>query len=64
MDTASPIVKSIKAVFNLYPSFHFSKIFSDVVRIADTHFDTYQNKFIQGRPFVTSDLTYQRSQVY
>ena len=64
MDTASFIVKSIKFVFNLYPSFHFSKIFSDVVRIADSHFDTYQNRFISGRPFVAADLLTQRSQSY
>ena len=40
-NTASKIVKLLKFVFNLYPSFHFSKIFSDVSNIADEHLDTY-----------------------
>lgn len=40
MDGASLTVKIIKFIFDLYPSFHFSKIFSDMVTITDTHFDT------------------------
>ena len=41
MNTANFIVKLLKFIFNLYPSFHFSKIFSDVSRIVDKHLDTY-----------------------
>ena len=40
MNTASFVVKALKLIFNCYPSFHFSKIFSDMVNIADSHFNT------------------------
>lgn len=40
MDTAKTIVKVLKVIFNLYPSYHFTKIFADVSRTADNHFDT------------------------
>lgn len=40
LDSASPIVKAVKYFFNLYPSFHFSKIFNNIVRKADSHIDT------------------------
>lgn len=49
LNTASLTVKIIKLIFNLYPSFHFSKIFSDMVAIADSHFNTLENRFIEGR---------------
>jgi hypothetical protein len=41
LDSASFIIKAVKFFFNLYPSFHFSKIFTDVVRKADFHIDTF-----------------------
>ncbi len=41
IDTANFAVKTLKFIFNLYPSFHFSKIFSDVNKKADSHLDTY-----------------------
>lgn len=40
LDSASPIVKALKYFFNLYPSFHFSKIFTNIARKADNHVDT------------------------
>ena len=56
MDGASLTVKIIKFIFDLYPSFHFSKIFSDMVTITDTHFDTIQNRFVEGRDLLYKDL--------
>lgn len=64
MDTASPIVKFLKYFFNLYPSYHFTKIFSDISRTADNHFDTLQNRYVAGRPFVLDDLLAKRSQSF
>jgi len=40
LDSANLIVKAVKFFFNLYPSFHFSKIFNNIVRKADSHIDT------------------------
>lgn len=51
LDTASPIIKAVKFFFNLYPSFHFSKIFTNVVRKADYHMDTFQNRYVAGTTF-------------
>lgn len=56
MDTARKVVKLLKIVFNLYPSFHFSKIFSDVSNIVDQHLDTFENRYIEGRPYEYDDL--------
>lgn len=64
MNTASPVVKTIKFIFDLYPSFHFSKIFSDMVAIADSHFNTLENRFIEGRDLLYEDLFNQRTQTY
>lgn len=64
MNTASNIVKFLKFIFSLYPSFHFSKIFSDVSNIVDMHLDTYQNKYVEGRPYAYSDLFIQQSQSF
>ena len=64
MDTASTVVKILKFVFNLYPSYHFTKIFSDISKIADSHFDTLQNRYVDGRRFVYEDLFHQRSQSF
>lgn len=46
LDTASLIIKLVKLFFNLYPSFHFSKIFNNIVRMADFHVDTYENRYV------------------
>ena len=64
MDTASTVVKILKFVFNLYPSYHFTKIFSDISKIADSHFDTLQNRYVDGRRFIYEDLFHQRSQSF
>lgn len=48
LDSASPIIKMVKYFFNLYPSFHFSKIFTNIVRKADYHMDTFQNRYVKG----------------
>lgn len=64
MDTASTFVKVLKFVFNLYPSYHFTKIFADVSRTADNHFDTLQNRYVEGRTFVYEDLFTRRSQSF
>ena len=41
-------VMILRYFFNMYPSFHFSKLFSDVSRKADSHIDTYENRFVEG----------------
>jgi len=64
MDTATTIVKVLKVIFNLYPSYHFTKIFADISRTADSHFDTLQNRYVEGRPFGFDDLFYRRSQSF
>lgn len=56
LDSASFIIKAVKVFFNLYPSFHFSKIFTDVVRKADFHVDTLQNRYVPGTGFYFQDL--------
>ena len=38
---ASKAVVFLRYLFNAYPSFHFSKLFSDISRKADSHMDTY-----------------------
>lgn len=49
-------ISAVKGFFNLYPSFHYSKIFSDVERKADRHFDSFANKWIEGGSFTYDDL--------
>jgi len=51
LDSASFTIKAIRYFFNLYPSFHFSKIFADIVSKADYHVDTYQNRYVKGTSF-------------
>lgn len=51
-------------MFNLYPSFHFSKIFSDLSRIVDNHLDTFQNRYVDGRTLQLADLFKEKSQTY
>ena len=48
LDSASWIIKCVRIFFNFYPSFHFSKIFTDIVKKADSHIDTYQNRYVKG----------------
>ena len=38
-NASSVMVKIAKVFFNIYPSFHYSKIFCDIERKADSHFD-------------------------
>lgn len=64
LDSANNIVRFLKYLFNLYPSFHFSKIFSDVNRKADNHLDTYENRFVEGTEFTFNDLFTQASKHY
>ena len=64
MDTASKTVKFFKVLFNMYPSFHFTKMFVDVTRTADSHFDTLMKRYVEGRPFVYADLFTHRSQTF
>ena len=45
---ASTGIKALRYFFNSYPSFHFSKIFSDISRKADSHIDTFENRFVEG----------------
>lgn len=45
---ASTAVVFLRYLFNAYPSFHFSKLFSDISRKADNHIDTYQNRYVEG----------------
>jgi hypothetical protein len=51
LDTAGFTVKMIKLFFNLYPSFHFSKIFTNISRKADNHIDTLENRYVNGTEF-------------
>jgi hypothetical protein len=46
LDSASLLIKMVKVIFNLYPSFHFSKIFNNIVRKADYHIDTFANRYV------------------
>lgn len=64
MDTASSLVRFFKLLFNVYPSFHFTKIFADVSRTADSHFDTLTNRYVEGRTFTYTDLFTRRSQSF
>ncbi len=64
IDTANFAVKFLKVLFNLYPSFHFSKIFTDVNRKADSHLDTYENRFVEGTEFKYEDLFTRAEQHY
>jgi hypothetical protein len=64
MTSAGPVVKFMKYLFNIYPSFHFSKLFSDISRKADNHIDTYQNRYVEGTEFKFEDLFKQASQSY
>ena len=52
----STTVLFLRYLFNLYPSFHFSKLFSDITRKADSHMDTYENRFIEGTQFTWQDI--------
>ena len=53
---SSTMVKIAKVFFNIYPSFHYSKIFCDIERKADSHFDMLEAKWISGNEFTTKDL--------
>ena len=64
LDSASWLIKSVRFFFNLYPSFHFSKIFSNIVRKADYHMDTLQNRYVKGTQFKFDDLFVRSSQHY
>lgn len=55
-DNASTAILLLRYIFNLYPSFHFSKLFSDISRKADSHIDTYENRFVEGTEFKWSDM--------
>lgn len=46
----------VKIFFNLYPSFHYSKLFTDINRKADRHFDSFENRWIEGKQFTYADL--------
>jgi hypothetical protein len=43
---ANTAIKLIKYFFNCYPAFHFSKLFTDISRKADSHIDTFENRFV------------------
>jgi hypothetical protein len=53
---ASPSILCLRYLFNAYPSFHFSKLFTDISRKADSHIDTYENRFVEGTEFKWSDM--------
>jgi hypothetical protein len=62
MDDPSFTIKFLKSIFNLYPSYHFTKIFVDISRTAENHFDTLENRYINGRPYTYEDIFYRKSQ--
>ena len=55
-NNVSTAVVLLRYLFNAYPSFHFSKIFSDVSRKADSHIDTFENRYVEGTEFTWDDL--------
>lgn len=61
---ASNVVIFLRYLFNVYPSFHFSKLFSDISRLADSHFDTFENRFVEGSSFTYKDLFIHQSKTY
>lgn len=46
----------IKAVFNMLPGFHFSKLFGDISRITCKHVLPETLMWVPGRPWETKDL--------
>jgi hypothetical protein len=61
---ASNAVVFLRYLFNIYPSFHFSKLFSDISRKADSHMDTYENRFVEGTEFTWNDMFVRMSKSY
>lgn len=61
---ASTTVKALRYIFNGYPSFHFSKLFSDVSRKADSHIDTFENRYVEGSQFTWEDMFIRQSKSY
>lgn len=55
-DNATIAVKMLKVFFNSYPSFHFSKLFIDISRKADSHIDMFENRYVEGTEFQWSDM--------
>ena len=47
----------LKMLFYTYPSFHYSKIFADVEKKADRHFDGLMMRWVDGTSFTMQDLT-------
>lgn len=48
LTSANLPIRALKYFFNCYPAFHFSKLFSDISRKADSHIDTFENRFVEG----------------
>ena len=55
-NNASLGVTLLRYFFNLYPSYHFSKLFVDVSRKADSHIDIFENRFVEGTEFTFDDM--------
>jgi len=55
-DNATTPVILLRLFFNSYPSFHFSKLFIDISRKADSHIDIYENRYVEGTEFKWSDM--------
>jgi hypothetical protein len=61
---ASTPVLCLRYLFNIYPSFHFSKLFSDISRKADSHMDTFENRFVEGTQFTWDDMFIRQSKSF
>lgn len=57
-------VLCLRVLFNLYPSFHFSKLINDISRKADSHMDTFENRFVEGTEFTWDDIFIRQSKSF
>lgn len=47
---------TFRKVLELYPAFHYSKIFGDIALESGSHYDTTQNKWVRGKGFDYENL--------
>ena len=56
---ASPIIKTIKLLLQMYPPFTYSILFMQIMRVASTHFNSNHQAFEEGRIFSWSELLFE-----
>lgn len=47
---------TFRTCLELYPAFHYSKIFGDIALESGRHYDTSSNRWVQGKGFTYEDL--------